>query len=186
MNRPAREPSNPGRIVVKAAEPLEYEVHGNVPASKPGLSRTFVPPGWEESATMTFVLRIVELTGLFSVRLNVVVAETFICVVPLTWTFPMPLSIEALDVFDDDHESVTVPPPVGRVEGVAVKDPVGAALATVTVAVSLLEPMLFFRESWNTFDELTFTGLDPIGGTLPIPLSMDALSALAEIQDNWI
>ena len=61
-----------------------------------------------------------------SVSLNTVVAVTVTVIEPLVATLPMPLSILAESAFCDVQLSVSTPPPIGSVSGVAVNVPVGS------------------------------------------------------------
>jgi hypothetical protein len=86
--------------------------------------------------TVTVALYVVVPVALVSVRVYVLDASIVTLVDPLSATDPIPLSRDALVAPEDVQVRVEVPPPYGRLVGLAVSVPVGGAgAATVTVVL---------------------------------------------------
>jgi hypothetical protein len=72
--------------------------------------------------------------------------------------------------FVEVHVSVTFPPPAGREVGLAPNVPVGAGVvATVTVAVYVLDPLAFVSVRVKVFVAVTLTVVEPERGSVPTP-----------------
>jgi hypothetical protein len=178
--------------------PIPWSIAAVVAFAEVHLSTTFPPPTGSEAgfavrvpvgaptvaATVTVALYVFVPTEFVSVSVYVRVDVTLTCwLPPAAETVPMPWSIFAVVVLFAFHVSVTLPPPVGREVGLAVREPVGAGVAaTVAVAVYVLVPFALVSVSVNVFVVVTVTVVDPDVGSVPTPWSMLAEEAFVDVQ----
>ena len=123
-----------------------------------------------------------------AVSVNVVVVVTVTMTLPMVTgdTGPTPWSMERLVAPVTFQASVTVPPPTGRVDGVAVKLLMvgGGPPTTTRHCLLVLLPVVPVAVSVKVVDAVTLTEVLPaVGGfTTPTPLSMERLTAPLTFQ----
>jgi hypothetical protein len=108
-----------------ALEEVQERVTSPPPEGSEDGDAVNVPLGKAGEATVTETEYWRVPLALVNVRTNVDDDVTFRVVDPLKGTAPTPWLIIALVAFVDDHDSVTLPPPAGSEEGIALIEPVG-------------------------------------------------------------
>jgi hypothetical protein len=125
-----------------------------------------------------------------AVIINVVVDETLTLVLPFAATEPTPLSIEIVVASVVVQDSVLLPPPKARVEGVAVKVGIvgtgggGGTELTVTLTLANAVPLGPTAVRLNVVLAVTEVPTLPDVATDPTPLSIVTLVAFAVAHDR--
>jgi len=111
------------------------------------------------------------------VAVSVTVSESF------KLTDPIPGAIATLVALRDVHFNFVGPPPIGRLEGVAVNVAVGSGrTATVTVVEYIVLPPGPVNVRTYVVVWVTFTTAEPLSATVPTPKLIEAEVAFVEVQ----